>query len=83
MRAVALVTLTPVLLATALTGPLEVLALVSGYLALRSALIGFMSLVGGASKREIADDMAAAIASGVPSAFLIAAAATVILIGTR
>ena len=83
MRAVALVTLTPVLLATALTGPLEVLALVSGYLALRSALIGFLSLVGGASKREIADDMAAAIASGVPSAFVIGVAATVILIGTR
>ncbi len=83
MRAVALVTLTPVLLATALTGPLEVLALVTGYLGLRSALIGFLSLLRGRTGRDIADDMAVALASGVPTALLVAIAATAILVGTR
>ena len=81
MPAVTRTTLTRVVLATVLTGPLEVLALATGWL--RSALMGWLSLIQGRTGRDIADDMAVALASGIPTACLVGIAATVILIGTR
>ena len=84
MRAGALSTLAPaLLLASALTAPLEVLALASGFLALHSALIGFVALLRKQPPREIADAMAVAIAAGFPIAVLVAGPGTIILIATR
>ncbi len=65
---------------SALTQPLEVLALAATLLALRAALVGFVLLVRGRPAQEIAEQMAVATAAAVPAAALVAIAATVYLL---
>ncbi len=71
------------LLASALTTPLEVLAVVVGVLAYRSALHGFIALTSGHSPREIADATALGLAIAVPTATLAGIAAAVIVVIDR
>jgi hypothetical protein len=67
-----------------LPAPLEsfgfVLGLMASYLALRASCVGFLLLVRGSPAREIADTMAIAAASGLPSTGLIGLAAAIYLI---
>lgn len=84
MRASVASTLAPaVLIASALTAPLEVIAVVLGVIGFRSALLGFVALAQRASAREIGDAIAVGIASSVPTAVLAGIAATVIMVVDR